>query len=162
MIYSLLGSVSFFKSYRWEGGGGAHHCLSYSAKVCMLQAINIFQVIVRKLWTFKILTKNLLISVLRVKHEYKRVYLSMHLHFKVDHESCYCALLLRINVIKIVLLLLLIYSPAFSFMSRWTSRHAESRIQLNYYFSKRYYFSFRIKQRIADSSDKELIHTSAE
>ena len=35
---------------------------------------------------------------------------------KVDRESCYCAFLLRTNVIKIVLLLVLVYSPAFSFM----------------------------------------------
>ena len=35
--------------------------------------------------------------------------------FKVDHEPCYCP----INL-KIVLLLLLVYSPAFSFMSWWT------------------------------------------
>ena len=38
-------------------------------------------------------------------------------HLKVDRESCYRAFLLRINVIEIVLLLLLVYSLAFSFMS---------------------------------------------
>ena len=37
--------------------------------------------------------------------------------FKVDRESCYWAFLLRIKFIQIVLLLLLVYSPAFSFMS---------------------------------------------
>ena len=36
---------------------------------------------------------------------------------KVDRESCYCAFLLRIKIIQIALLLLLGYSPAFSFMS---------------------------------------------
>ena len=35
---------------------------------------------------------------------------------KFDRVSCYCAFLLRINVIKIILLLLLVYSPAFGFM----------------------------------------------
>ena len=39
---------------------------------------------------------------------------------KVDRESCYCAFLLRIKIIQIALLLLLVYSPAFSFMSGWT------------------------------------------
>ena len=35
---------------------------------------------------------------------------------KVARESCYCAFLLGINVIEIVLLLLLVHSPAFGFM----------------------------------------------
>ena len=35
----------------------------------------------------------------------------------VDRESCYCAFLLRIKITQIVLLLLLVYSPTFSFMS---------------------------------------------
>ena len=38
---------------------------------------------------------------------------------KVDRESCSCAFLLRRKIIQIVLLLLLVYSPAFSFMSWW-------------------------------------------
>ena len=37
--------------------------------------------------------------------------------FKVDRESRYCAFLLRIKIIEIVLLLLLVHSPAFSSMS---------------------------------------------
>ena len=45
---------------------------------------------------------------------------SIHWTLKVDRESCYCAFLLRIKIIQIVLLLLLVYSPAFSFMSWWT------------------------------------------
>ena len=39
---------------------------------------------------------------------------------KVDRESCYCSFLMRIKIIQIVLLSLLVYSPAFSFMSWWT------------------------------------------
>ena len=40
--------------------------------------------------------------------------------FKVDGESCYCEFLLRTKIIWIVSLLLLVYGPAFSFMSWWT------------------------------------------
>ena len=40
--------------------------------------------------------------------------------FKVDRESCCCAFLLRMRIIQIVLLLLLVYSPEFSFMPWWT------------------------------------------
>ena len=59
---------------------------------------------------------------------------------KVDRESCYNAFLLRINVIKIVLLLLLVckdFSPAFGFLSHVRTRllnMAWSNLRFNNFF----------------------------
>ena len=63
-------------------------------------------------------------------------------------------------MLLIVLLLLLVYIVQ-NLVSCLDGLKARCiGIQLNYYFSKKYYFSIRIKQRIADSSDRELIFSS--